>query len=174
MLHKEEIKIVELFRLRPFAEITLQEIMQKLGKKSYNWTYLAVQKLAKKGILHTRKIGKTIVCKFNFDSYEAVTYLIHSERLAVRKTPEIINSIKKITPFFVLIAQKDKYSVIVENEEIKKKLNFNVFTKDEFKSLLIAPEENTAKKLARDHTIPYGAEIYYSILTEAHLHGFRG
>ncbi|MBN1645356.1 hypothetical protein JW851_04975 [Candidatus Woesearchaeota archaeon] len=182
MLFKEELRIIELFRLAPFTELTLQEIMQKLGKKSYNWTYLAVQKLAKKGILDTRKIGKTIVAKLNLESKETITWLILLERQKTHKTKhKIIDDIKKITPFFVLLENKKGITAIVENKELKSKIkekikqtsNLKILTKQEFILLLTSAGENPAKNLVKDHLVLAGAEVYYEILLEAYRHGLR-
>lgn len=180
MLFKEQLKIVELFRLQPFTEITIQEIMQKLGKKSYNWTYLAVQKLAKKRILETRKIGKTIVARLNLENPETLAHLTYSENLkSIKKAKEkrkIIDDIKQITPFFTLLENKGGITAITEKEnkkEIEKIKNIKILTKEEFKKLLIAAGENRAKDLVKDHLILYGVEIYYAILLEAYRHGIR-
>lgn len=177
MLHKEELRIVELFRTQPFSEITLQEIMQRLRKKSYNWTYLAVQKLSKKGILDTRKIGKTIVAKINLDSPETITYLIHVERLKVNNSNKnIVDKIKKVTPFFIFLENKTNKTVIVENNEVKSKIlekGIIILTKEEFKKQLLSAGENAAKSLVRDHLLLNGAESYYDILLEVFRHGIR-
>jgi len=196
-----------MFRNRPFAEITLHEIMTELGKKSYNWTYKAVHKLNSKGILKVRKIGKTLVCKYNLEDSAALTYLIYSERLTgYDRIPKdlifkILKSLTKCTPYFILIvgcsyaeskARKNSdldQVIIVENKDIRKRINpylkdalqlaeikvdEHIFTKDEFKEMLIRTEENFGKELARKHIILYGADIYYSIIIEAHQSGFQG
>ena len=207
MIYKEELKIVNMFRNKPFAEITLHEIMTKLGKKSYNWTYKAVQKLNSKGILKVRKIGKTLVCRYDFEDPAALTYLLYSERLTgYEKVPKdliskILKSLSRCTPYFILIvggsyaenrARKTSdldLAVIVESKDIKKrirpylkdalqlaelKVDEHIFTKKEFREMLIRQEENFGKELARKHVILYGADIYYSIIMEAHQSGFQG
>lgn len=182
MLYKEEFKIIELFRLKPFEELTLQEIMKLLGKKSYNWTYLAIQKLSKKGILQTRKIGKTIVAKINLESPKTITELIYAERSqAYEKTPTDLKNtqtIKKITPFFVLLENKKETLVIVDNHYSKRTISeqiseTKILSKDEFISLLTAAGDNLAKQMVRDHLILHGAEIYYAMLLEAFRYGIR-
>lgn len=171
MLHKEERKIIELYRLDPFAELTLQEVMQKLGKKSYNWTYLAIQKLSKRNILVTKRIGRTIVAKINFDSEDAITELIHSERKKAEKKPKELQEIKKQTPFFVYL-QNSKSTIVIADKEIKIK-GLQILSKEEFVKQLTAPEANAAKQMVRDHLILHGAEIYYEILLEAYRRGLR-
>jgi len=181
MLYQEETKIVQLFRLEPFEELTLQQIMRSLGKKSYNWTYLAIQKLSKKGILHTRKIGKTIVVKINLDSQEAITELIYSERTtAQQKTPSpTLQKIKQATPFFILIEHKENKWAITDNQYSKKKIteqkipSLKILTKEEFIEQLTLPEKTAAKQLVKEHLILHGAEAYYEILQEAYKHGLK-
>ncbi len=169
MLHREEKRIIELYRLDPFAELTLQEIMQKLGKKSYNWTYLAVKKLDKKQILTTKRIGKTIVARINLENPETITELIYTERTKTQ-TKEL-KEIKKITPFFVFLQNK-KHKLVITDEKIKI-TNLKILSKKEFIKQLTAPEKNAAKQMVKDHLILHGAEIYYEILLEAYRHGIR-
>ena len=49
----------------------------------------------------------------------------------------------------------------------------NIFTQNEFFEMLTNDQDNIAKQLAKNHTIVYGAEMYYKILFEAIKHGFK-
>ena len=79
-------------------------------------------------------------------------------------------------------------AVIVENEAIKKRLRAylrdvlqlaeikvdeHIFTKDEFKEMLVRPEENFGKELARKHLIIHNPTIFYSLIKEGMKHGFK-
>jgi len=188
-MFKEQQKILELFRLNPFAELTLQEIMHSLGKKSYNWTYLAIQKLAKEDFLITRKIGKTIVARINLESEDTITELIYLERRFARKTEQNrisgintkqetkktkeIQEIKKITPFFILLENEKEKIIIVDKKTNIKFSGSRILSKEEFVELLTAPNNNAVKQLAKDHAIMHGAEAYYELLLEAYRHGLR-
>ncbi len=138
-IHQEEMKILDLFRKNIFAEFTLKQIMEKLGKKSYNWTYKAISKLSK-NVLVSEKKGNTTVIKLNLNNPCAITYLSFLDRQEAYKrdiflTNELIENISKKTPYFILIitgsyatnyVKKDSdldLVVIVDNENNKKEIS---------------------------------------------------
>lgn len=174
-MFEEQRKIIELFRLNPFAELTLQEIMRSLGKKSYNWTYLAIQELSRQGVLITRKVGKTIVARINLEEPDAITELIYIERKTeqkeIKKRQEI-QAIKKILPFSIIIKHENERIIISDDKNIKFS-GSRILSKEEFVELLTAPNDNVAKRLVKSRTILYGAEAYYELLLEAYRHGLR-
>ncbi|MDI6737916.1 MAG: nucleotidyltransferase domain-containing protein [Nanoarchaeota archaeon] len=207
MIYEEEMKIIGLYRSNLFAELTLQEIMKKLSKKSYYWTHKAVKKLQKASIINVRKAGKTLLCSFNFRSHRAIAHLAYAENLAGSNAiPELlaaklVDSLAKCTPFFILMiggsyaagtARKGSdidIAIIVENEDAKKaikpylkaaieiseiEVDEYIFTRQEFKEMLIRQEENLGKEMARKHVTIYGADSYYSIIMWAHRNGFQG
>lgn len=49
-----------------------------------------------------------------------------------------------------------------------------VFTKKQFLAMLLDTKQNYGKEIARNHLIFRGGSAYYSILSEAIEHGFRG
>ncbi len=59
------------------------------------------------------------------------------------------------------------------------KLNFSVsidehyITFDDFIEMLVRPEENLGKQIARKHILFYNPDIYYQLLKEAYKRGFR-
>ncbi len=207
MIYEEELKIIDLFRTNVFAEITLNEVMKRLGKRSYNWTYKAIERLSSLKVLNTKKTGRTLICNYNIENPTAISYLAYVENIkSQERVPEelsskVIKSLTRLTPFFVFSiggsyaegrARKDSdvdLVVIVEDEKIKKKIaaylkdaiqlitnsiDEHIFTKEEFKKMLINQEENFGKELARKHVIVYGADSYYSMILEAHQNGFQG
>lgn len=106
-IHAEERKILDLFRKNLFAEFTLNQLMEKLSKKSYNWTYKAVSKLSKNVLIAT-KIGNTTIIKLNLNCPLTISYLAFLDRQeAYEKNIPIINelieNISKKTPYFILI-----------------------------------------------------------------------
>ena len=138
-IHQEEMKILDLFSKNIFAEFTLKQIMEKLGKKSYNWTYKAISKLSK-NVLVSEKKGNTTVIKLNLNNPCAITYLSFLDRQEAYKrdiflTNELIENISKKTPYFILIitgsyatnyVKKDSdldLVVIVDNENNKKEIS---------------------------------------------------
>lgn len=106
-IHPEEMKIVDLFRKNIFAEFTLKQLMEKLGKKSYNWAYNSVSKLSK-NILISEKKGNTTLVRLNLNDPLALTFLSFLDRQeAFQKdiplANELIESISQKTPYFILM-----------------------------------------------------------------------
>ncbi|MBD3310723.1 hypothetical protein GF351_05900 [Candidatus Woesearchaeota archaeon] len=106
-IYKEELKIIDLFRKNLLSEFTLKDIMKKLNKKSYNWTYNSVMKLSK-NILLSEKKGNSTVVSLNLKNQVALTYLIYLDRKEAfsKGLPiinEIIESCSKATTYFSLL-----------------------------------------------------------------------
>lgn len=138
-IHKEEMKILDLFRKNLFAEFTLKQIMERLGKKSYNWTYKAANKLSK-SVLIVTQVGNTTMIKLNLNCPLTITYLAFLDRREAyeKNIPlvnELIENISKKTPYFVLIITGSYATgsvkkgsdidlvVIVEDETNKKEIS---------------------------------------------------
>ncbi|MBU4123953.1 MAG: nucleotidyltransferase domain-containing protein, partial [Nanoarchaeota archaeon] len=100
MLTKEEIKIIDLFRGDLLKDYTIREIMKKTGKKSYNWTFKAIKKLNKCGIINFKKKGHSNVSSPNLNNILTLVYLslleelnINSKKLPNKNISELIDSI---------------------------------------------------------------------------------
>lgn len=135
-IHKEELKIIDLFRKNLLSEFTLKEIMKKLNKKSYNWTYNSVAKLSK-NILISEKKGNATIVRLNLNNPIALNYLIYLDRKEsnTKKIPivwEITESCSRCTPYFTLLVagsyaarnagkNSDIDVVIIVEGEVKKK-----------------------------------------------------
>ncbi|MCK5282547.1 MAG: nucleotidyltransferase domain-containing protein [Nanoarchaeota archaeon] len=135
-IYKEELKIIDLFRKNLLSEFTLKEIMKKLDKKSYNWTYNSVAKLSE-NILTSEKKGNLTLVRLNFKNPAILTYLSYLDRKEAYKKnipiiDEIIESCSKSTPYFTLLvagshatgeARKgsDIDLVIIVEDDLKKK-----------------------------------------------------
>ena len=98
-IYKEELKIVDLFRKNLISEFTLKQIMKRLNKKSYNWTYNAVTKLSK-NILISQKKGNTTIVKLNVDNPATITYFVP----AISLNHELQNSKIQIVLQMLLIS----------------------------------------------------------------------
>lgn len=200
-INREELKIIDLFRKNILSEFTLKQIMKKLNKKSYNWTYNAVVNLSKK-ILISEKKGNTTIIQLNLESPITITYLAYLDREEAykKKVPlinEIIESCSKFSPYFILIVTgsyvtdnvrkgsdidlviitKDKKGIKPYVNEITRLSGINVdlhiLTKKEFYQMLIADEENFGKEIFRKHLLFYGTESYYQIIKEAIKNGLQ-
>ena len=101
MLTTEELKIVDLFRCNIFSEYTIMELMKRLSKSSYTWTYNAVGKLRKLNIIKTRQKGQSTLCSINLDEQKALAYLslldeietYSKKRLPIENVRELIASL---------------------------------------------------------------------------------
>ncbi|MBW2975016.1 nucleotidyltransferase domain-containing protein [Candidatus Woesearchaeota archaeon] len=139
-IHKEELKIVDLFRKNLLSEFTLKQIMERINKRSYNWTYKAVDKLGKE-ILISKKKGNTTIVKLNIKSPYSITYLSYLDREEAykREVPfigEIIESCCKATPYFILIVTG---SHATGNARNSSDIDLVVITEDEEKKKEIKP-----------------------------------
>jgi len=75
MLTQEELKIIALFQSDLFKEYNIREIMRKISKKSYNWTFNVVKKLERMNLIISEKRGKAWVCSLNLNTCLAIAYL---------------------------------------------------------------------------------------------------
>jgi len=110
-IHKEEQKIIDLYRKNILKEYTMRELMKALDKKSYNWTHKSVAKLGR-SILIINKAGKTMVIKINLSSPRTIAYLSlldmknYSEKCPAEINDlliEIVEKISKKSPYFTLL-----------------------------------------------------------------------
>lgn len=201
MLTEKELRIVNLFRKNLFGSFTIRGIAKAL-KTSYSWTFNAVKKLSKMGILHLEARGHSKIARINIDSVSAIKYLSILDELETyeRKIPNINEIFKTVnTSYFTLIIAgsyarrthtktSDLDIVVITNDDTKSILNTlknkgellipevhpYVFTEKEFLEMLLAKEENYAKFIFKERLIFFGAENYYLIINEARKHGFQG
>ena len=200
-IHKEELKIINLFRKNIFAEFTLLEIMGELKKKSYNWTYKAISKLGKE-ILEVRKAGNTTLVKLSLNQ-NAITYLsfLDLKEANERNLPIIYQlsaSISNKTHFFILLVvgsyakwtetKNSDLDIVIITEMEKKEImpyineatrfseietDVHVFSPQQFMQMLLEDDENFGKEIFRKHIIFYGTEAYYRIIMEAKKNGLQ-
>jgi len=202
MLTNKELRIIEIFRKRLFETYTIREISKAVKTTSYSWTFNAVKKLSKLGILHLEDKGHSKIVKINLDSVIAIKYLSILDELEAneRNIPNINEIFKTIdTAYFTLIIagsyakgketkKSDLDVVVIANGDSLSILNTlqnkggllipevhpYVFTQEEFMDMLLAKEENYAKLIFKDRLIVFGAESYYLMINEAKKHGFDG
>src|SRR3989344_982419 len=100
MLTKEEIKIMDLFRKDLLKGYTIREIMKKISKRSYHWTFDVIKKMSRMGIINIQKKGYYNICSINFDNTLTLAYLSFLDEIEAnsRKLPKddiskLINSI---------------------------------------------------------------------------------
>jgi len=100
ILTKEEIKILDFLRKDLFKNYTIRELMKRISKKSYSWTFKTVKKLKKFGLINLQRKGYSNLCSLNLDNQFTISYTSFIEELDanLRKLPhknisKLINSI---------------------------------------------------------------------------------
>ena len=201
MLTKDEIGIIDIFRKDLFGCYTIRDVMKKTGKKTYPWTFDAVMKLSKIGVIKMQTKGKAKLCSINLYNQAALSYLSLLDELEAngKKIPhldELINDMT--TPFFVLLiggsyasgketSKSDLDICVIIDDSLKTKplqnflanklmvprLHPFVFKRKEFLEMLLSKEANYGKLLFKKHLTAFGAKSYYLMMREAIEHGFR-
>jgi len=187
---KTEIKVLK--ELIPSEEgFTIRELSRRIGS-DYRITYLSVKKLADKGLLDRRVIGKSILVRFNRRFSAEVFKAEHerAEEIHNRKDFEIISetirqSIKTVHLIILLFGSYAKKTqtknsdidlmVIAPGTEHEKEVEQAVsliplpihllfFTEEEFARMRDSREGNVGKEAMKNNMILYGIEQYYGLL----------
>jgi hypothetical protein len=143
----------------------------KALKKTYPFINKKVTELLDRGILRKTVIGKSYLCSLNFDNKRTVHMLA---ALEIRKRPQD-TGIERIERFIAsrtltmtihcVVKHGERYLFVVENlrdrREIQRELSdAEVCDKKEFLDILIDDQ-----KIYSEHTVVYGAERFYELLT---------
>ena len=210
MVTKEELEIVNVFRKNPLKNFTFKEIMFESKKKSRNWVFNVLKNLTSNYVLLKEPIGNNFVYKANLRNSMLLSYFqiwdfndahINNSKLPFDLILDILGSVKKITPFFILLvfgSYTDKsnkktsdldLAFIVDSTEIKKRImpyieritrkniksvDYQIITKEEFKEMLLREEENLGKEIFRKHILIWGNNAYYELIRQAEENGFKG
>ena len=204
MLTKNEFMVIDLFRRDLFRSYTIREMMKKIGKETYTWTFNTVKKLSKLGIISIDEKGMSNICRINLDSPLAMTYLSVLDELEAnsRNIPNVKELIEAVPlSFFTFIvtgsyaegrqAKRSDIDIVVIVEDscdtravlntLKNKsdimipeIHSYVFKKSEFLGMLLSRDMNYGKLLFQKRLIFIGAENYYLTIKEAIRSGFKG
>jgi predicted nucleotidyltransferase len=174
-IHKEELKIIDLFRKNILAEFTIKQIMKHLNKKSYNWTYKALTKLSK-SILTLTKIGNVTQVRLNLSNPLTITYLAYLDRKEAYKRDlplinELIENISRKTPYFTLLVT-GSYATGTAKEDSD--LDIVIITEDERKKKEVGPYITDALRLSGinvDKHILTRKEFYLMLISESENFG---
>lgn len=205
MLTKKQLTIFEPLVSRIFRECTIKNIKEESGEKSNNAISLALKKFKEEKIVKEKTIGRSKLYTLNQDNDVVFNYidLINNKKLpklARETTEQLSEEIKKYTSFFVIVVfgsysmgqqKKDSdldIAVFVENEEIKKKIQFalnstklksiqpidpHAISQEEFLEMLKVDYENLGKEIARKHLSIYNSSIFYDLLYKGVKNGFN-
>src|SRR3989344_4957905 len=193
-INKNEVKIVELFRKELFLKASIMELMKKITSKSYQRVYEAVEKLIRKKILLSEKIGNTNLISLNFSRETILLFSFFDEKEG-SKIPNYLRilDIKEISDYLILVTGSyvsgkfnkksdldlviivpDKEDIVAIQKLIENKtmlfvpsIHLYVFRKKDFIEMLKNKEPNYGKEIVKKKIILKNAQIFYELIKEA-------
>ncbi len=197
MLTEKQLKIIGIFKKDLFTELTFSELKKQLRESSNSKLQRTLSNFKKEGLTNIKKIGKSNLISLNyannklFDYFSIFNLELYRKNIPLSILYEIQDSVLRETEFFCLIvfgsfvegkATKKSdldVAVIVENQEIKKKIiprvnlvkrkslkeiDAHIFTREEFLEMLGDEKENLGKQIARNHFVFYGMINFYKLM----------
>ncbi|MFW5704541.1 MAG: nucleotidyltransferase domain-containing protein [Nanoarchaeota archaeon] len=189
---KTEIKIIEFFLNNKNKEYTIREI-SKIVSSDYKIVNLATHKLIEKNILKTKKIGPSTLCYLNNSIFTTEIFLAENQRKEkIQKNSNLklltkeIQSKLNVANYILLLfgsfakgtqtknSDLDLIFISNEKEKIEKqvknifsispiKIDYYVFTEDEFKQMRDSKERNVIHEAIENNIILYSSESYYKL-----------
>jgi predicted nucleotidyltransferase/predicted transcriptional regulator len=184
-------KILKVLLSNKKENFTIRSISKKINL-DYKTVYLTIQKLAKKEVIETKKIGQSVLCsiKNNFNEDVFRIEFIRVKELLQKKDfyvlhKQIQDDIKK--PFFTLLlfgshasGKQTKHSdidlmLITNDKDINRKIKHVLsllplkihlldFTSKELLTMLKTTEFNVGKEAVDNNIILFGIENYYRLI----------
>ena len=175
-------------------ELTIRAIAQKTSI-DYKTTHTIIKDLSKQGIIDTKKVGQTVLCKTNnsFDENIFIAETMRKEKILKNKDIKVIHKYIAETKsiFFVLLIfgsytsgkntknsdidllliADDKNTIESINNKLKllpKEIHLVNFSTKEFVSMLKTTDFNVGIEAANNNVILFGIEDYYRILKNAY------
>src|SRR3989338_3872504 len=166
MATKKQLKILEVFAKKPFAEYTRKEIKKESKEKSNNALALAINSLKKEGVLIEKKIGKSGLLALNLDHDVTFYYLALCNHFRIPHLADIsLEILKKETELDIAIFienedQKKKIEILANSAGLKSALemDIHVIPKAEMLEMLANKEENLGKQIVRKHLAIYNQD----------------
>lgn len=199
-INKNELRIIEFYRANLFFSGSIREIMYKIKSKSYQRVYEAVEKLIKKKVLNSKKVGNNKLISLNL-SRESMLLLSFIDEKEADKIPNYskILEIKEISDYLILVtgsyanntytkkSDLDLVIVIPDKDDVVyiQKLVENitmlytppvhlyVLRKKDFIDMLKSKEQTYAKEIVNKKVILKNARIFYEVLKEAIENGYK-
>lgn len=185
-----ENKIINLF-IEENTPKTIREISKKI-KSDYKITHTAAQRLLKRRIILSKKIGQSSLCELNNLFYGSEIYVAENKRkdnLLINKNlkqlyQEITSKINTIFFIFIIFGSYSKGEqtkssdidlLFVSNEKkfeenisnilslLPIKTHAFVFTEEEFIRMKDSKKSNVVKEMIKSNVILYGVENYYRL-----------
>ena len=185
-----ENKIINLF-IEENTPKTIREISKKI-KSDYKITHTAAQRLLKRRIILSKKIGQSSLCELNNLFYGSEIYVAENKRkdnLLINKNlkqlyQEITSKINTIFFIFIIFGSYSKGEqtkssdidlLFVSNEKkfeenisnilslLPIKTHAFVFTEEEFIRMKDSKKSNVVKEMIKSNVILYRVENYYRL-----------
>ena len=175
--------------------------MSKIGSKSYQRVYEAVNDLVKKNILALEKIGNTNLISLNL-SRESILLLSFLDEKEGNKAPNYskILDIKEISDYLILITGSyasgsfnkksdmdlviivpDKEDVVFIQKLVDNKtmlfvppIHLYIFRKKDFVEMLTDKKENYGKEIVKNKIILKNGQMFYELVKEAIDNEYKG
>ena len=164
-----EARILDLFRKRPASDYSISEIAAALETGSYAWTFNAIKRLERAGIVSTKQRGHLKLVRINLSSPLTVEYLslldLHEAQKA--RAPGVPMPESVGGEYFTLLYFDRSFHVVMP--ECGKAEDFSgikakIMKASEFVTLMRGPR---GREIAGKRLIFHGAGAYYSMLKEA-------
>ncbi|MFH1359246.1 MAG: nucleotidyltransferase domain-containing protein [archaeon] len=170
--------------------IIISELSRKI-KADYKIIHTAVNRLVDKGILTSKKIGKSIQVSFNNRFSNEVFQVEYERREEILKnkniqvmTDEIKKNLKKSNFVLLLFGSyakrkesknsdidimfiiDSKYEKKIDNiiQLLPLKIHYLIFTEEQFIDMKNSQELNVVKEAIKNNIILYGIEQYYDLI----------
>lgn len=170
--------------------------MNQLAKArniNYKSAYQNIQKLEKRGIIKTERLGNTNNCSFNYN-FDSLVFAVEVERREEKLKNKKINSICRElksfnNPFFIVLlfgsyasGKQTKHSdvdllIVVDDNSLKTEIKQSLsvlpfdlhciyFNTKEFKSMINSREFTVVEEAKKNNIVLRGVENYYSIIKD--------
>ena len=79
MISNEKIKLLEAWRMNPFRELSITELMKEAKKETKTWVFNALKLLVKNGILNSRRKANLDIYSLNLENPLSLQFLQYLE-----------------------------------------------------------------------------------------------
>lgn len=79
MIQNEKLKLLNAWRINPFAEFSISEIMKILKKNTKTWIFNTLKELVKAKLLNSKRKGNLDIYNLNLSNPNVIQFLIYLE-----------------------------------------------------------------------------------------------
>ena len=201
MLTPKQIKIFEVFLRKPYKQFTFKEIKEFSKEKSNSTIQIAIKRFLEEGLIKKTPLANIILYEVNLENDLVFSYfdILFKENYELKQPISLIQ--RELSGIFASIVifgshvtnSQTKNSdldvaIFVNNMDDKKKcllimnsinlksiitIDHHIFTKYEMLKMLKDKYENLGKQIAYKHIVIQNHKIFYDLLNEGILDGFK-